>query len=174
MVLIGLGANLPHPEYGDARSTLEAALAVLEERGIRVAARSRWFRSAPVPPSDQPWFINGVAALETDLGPVDLLAQLHDIENAFGRVRREPNAPRRVDLDLLDYDGRVREGGEGDSRRAGPTLPHPRMAERAFVLLPLADVAPGWRHPVTGRPLEKLIEDLPGDQIAEPVGEREA
>lgn len=156
MILIGLGANLDSPRHGPPAATLEAALAALAAAGVTVAARSRWWRSAPVPVSDQPWFVNGVARLETPLGPADLLALLHRVEAEFGRVRSIPNAPRVLDLDLLDYDGLV--------RGAAPILPHPRLAERAFVLLPLQDVAPGWRHPVSGLGLEALIAALPSGQ----------
>ena len=160
-VLIGLGANLQHPCHGGPRATLEAALARLEAPGLRIRARSRWYRSAPVPASDQPWFVNGVAALDTALEPAALLAQLHAVEADFGRRRGRRNAARTLDLDLLDYRGRVSPPG------AQPELPHPRMAGRAFVLLPLAEVAPGWRHPVSGLGLEALIAGLPADQQTE-------
>ncbi len=165
-VLIGLGANLSHPRHGGPRATLEAALAGLEGSDIRIHARSRWYRSAPVPASDQPWFVNGVAALETALEPAVLLARLHELEAAFGRRRGQRNAARTLDLDLLDFRGRISEPGER------PELPHPRLAGRAFVLLPLAEVAPGWRHPVSGQRIEAMIADLPLDQRAEPLEER--
>ncbi|MDJ0945092.1 MAG: 2-amino-4-hydroxy-6-hydroxymethyldihydropteridine diphosphokinase [Kiloniellales bacterium] len=157
-VLIGLGANLDHPEHGGPKETLEAALGRLEEAALRILARSRWYRSAPVPASDQPWFVNGVAAVETVLEPAALLARLHALEADFGRRRAVRNAARTLDLDLLDYRGRVSPSG------ALPELPHPRLAGRAFVLLPLAEVAPGWRHPVSGLGLKALIARLPADQ----------
>lgn len=161
MILVALGANLASPVHGPPEATLEAALAALDAAGITILKRSPWYRSAPVPRGDQPWYINGVASVRTALGPDALLAQLHRIEQAFGRTRRERNEPRVLDLDLLDYDGMVRQGGG-----AGPALPHPRMHERAFVLLPLRDVAPDWRHPVTGTGLAALIAALPeGQQI---------
>ena len=92
-------------------------------------------KAPPWPPSDQPWYANAVVRLETRLDPVALLARLHAVERAFGRVRSVPNAPRALDLDLIDHDGSLR--GEG-----APLLPHPRMATRAFVLLPLSELAP--------------------------------
>ena len=110
-----------------------------------------------MPPSDQPWFVNGVARVETALEPAALLAALHRVEAAFGRVRGVPNAARTLDLDLLAYGDRVAAPAPGGS---GPILPHPRMTERAFVLLPLADVAPAWYHPATGRSLAELIQSL--------------
>jgi len=163
-ILIGLGANLPSPEHGRPAQTLEAALSVLAERGLRIKARSRWWESAPVPLSDQPWYVNGVVEVETGLGPEALLELLHAVEAGFGRVRSVPNAPRLLDLDLLAYGDQVLTGPEG------PLLPHPRMAERAFVLWPLSEVCPAWRHPVTGRGLAELIAALGPGQIVRPLG----
>jgi 2-amino-4-hydroxy-6-hydroxymethyldihydropteridine diphosphokinase len=158
MILIGLGANLPSA-LGPPQATLEAALAALEKGGVAVLARSPWYRSAPVPPSDQPWYVNGVASIATALGPVELLALLHQVEAGIGRERRTRNEPRAVDLDILDYDGR--------KRSEAPVLPHPRMQGRGFVLLPLRDVAPGWRHPASGAGLADLIAALPKNQRTE-------
>jgi len=157
-ILVALGANLPSERFGGPRETLEAALAELERRGVRVLRRSRWYETAPVPAADQPWYVNGVAAVETELGPEALLAVLHAIEAEFGRVRAERNAPRVLDLDLVAYGALVRPGPDA------PILPHPRAAERAFVLLPLAEVVPGWRHPACGETVEALIARLPADQ----------
>jgi 2-amino-4-hydroxy-6-hydroxymethyldihydropteridine diphosphokinase len=162
-ILIGLGANLPSPEHGPPVATLEAALAALASRGLRIRARSRWWESAPVPVSDQPWYVNGVIEVETSLAPEALLALLHEVEAGFGRLRSVPNAPRILDLDLLAYGSLVREGS------APPLLPHPRMAERAFVLHPLAEIRPGWRHPATGLGLPQLIARLSSDQIVRPL-----
>ena len=163
MILIGLGANLASPEFGAPPASLEAALRMLSERGLRVVARSRWYRSAPVPPSDQPWFVNGVVAVETALEPAALLAVLHGVEARFGRVRSERNAARVLDLDLLAYDQCVSREGET------PILPHPRLHERAFVLQPLAEIASDWRHPRLGRTLAALIADLALGANAEPI-----
>jgi 2-amino-4-hydroxy-6-hydroxymethyldihydropteridine diphosphokinase len=163
MIFVGLGANLPSPMLGPPRPVLEAALAALPAQGITVAARSRWYESAPVPVSDQPWYVNGVARVETDLAPAALLAVLHEIERQFGRVRRTVNEARILDLDLLAYDGLVEAGP--------PVLPHPRLHERAFVLLPLRDVAPDWRHPVTGATVEDLLRHMPPGQVTRLVAE---
>jgi 2-amino-4-hydroxy-6-hydroxymethyldihydropteridine diphosphokinase len=147
---VGLGANL-----GDARATLEnafAALAALPD--TRLTARSAFYVTAPVDAAG-PDFTNAVAALDTGLPPHDLLAQLQRIENAAGRERPYRNAPRTLDLDLLLY---------GDERIAGPTLtvPHPRMRERAFVLVPLAEIAPALvsaaqLQSVQGQRLRRLV-----------------
>lgn len=155
MILVALGANLPS-RFGPPQATLEAALARLEGAGVRVLARSPWYLTAPVPASDQPDYVNGVARVETALDAAALLAELHAVEAEFGRVRTVANAARAIDLDLIAY-------GD-DVRTEAPVLPHPRMHERAFVLLPLADVAPGWVHPVLGRSVADLIAALPPGQ----------
>lgn len=134
----------------------------LERRGGRLERLSPWYRSAPVPASDQPWYVNAVAEISTDLSSDDLLAQMHVVEEAFGRVRSVTNAPRLIDLDLLDFRGEIAAGGPGKA-----ILPHPRLAERAFVLRPLADLAPDWRHPLTGIPISALVAALPANQVIE-------
>lgn len=160
MILLGLGANLPSERHGPPRETLLAALTALEAACVRILARSRWYDSAAWPDPSQPRYWNAVVALETALDPVSLLALLHRVEGGLGRARGVRNAPRTVDLDLLDYDGLVRNGPEA------PILPHPRIAERGFVLLPLRDIAPNWLHPVTGASVDGLISALPvGEDI---------
>ncbi|HEV2678031.1 MAG TPA: 2-amino-4-hydroxy-6-hydroxymethyldihydropteridine diphosphokinase [Aliidongia sp.] len=161
MIYVALGANLPSPIHGLPRATLEAALGALGQSGLRVAARSAWYETAPVPVSDQPWYVNGVARIETMLGPADLLECLHRIEAAFGRVREVVNAPRVLDLDLLAC---------GDMISVGwPLLPHPRLHERAFVLRPLADVAPGWRHPLLGLDIAAMLAAIGPEQTTRPL-----
>lgn len=161
MILLGLGANLPS-RVGPPVVTLEAALKALEAGGVKIVAHSRWYRTAPVPVSDQPWFVNGVARVETGLAPADLLALMQKIELSFGRQRGIPNAARTLDLDILDYEGRIEVGP--------PVLPHPRMDTRAFVLLPLTEIAPNWRHPISGRRVTELLAQLPADiQCPEPL-----
>jgi 2-amino-4-hydroxy-6-hydroxymethyldihydropteridine diphosphokinase len=157
-VYIGLGANLPSPEHGTPRETLEAAMRTLEARGLTIVARSGFYESEPVPVSDQPWYLNAVVEVATDLDAPATLALLHSVENAFGRVRAVRNEPRVLDLDLLDHRGIAREGPDS------PVLPHPRLTDRAFVLLPLRDIAPQWRHPVSGRTVGELLESLPEGQ----------
>ena len=161
-VFIGLGANLAHSRYVTPRATLEAALADLARRGIPAVRVSPWYRTAPVPASDQPWYVNAVAELAPNLTADALLAQLHAVEETFGRVRSVPNAARLIDLDLLDFRGEIAPGRPGKA-----TLPHPRLAGRAFVLRPLADLSPQWRHPVTGATIGALVASLPADQIIE-------
>jgi 2-amino-4-hydroxy-6-hydroxymethyldihydropteridine diphosphokinase len=157
-VYIGLGANLPSPKHGTPRETLEAAMRALEARGLAMVARSPIYESEPVPVSDQPWYLNAVIEVATDRPALEVLALLHSVENAFGRVRAIRNEPRVLDLDLLDHRGDVREGPDA------PILPHPRLVDRAFVLLPLRDIAPDWRHPRSGRTIAELLESLPQGQ----------
>jgi 2-amino-4-hydroxy-6-hydroxymethyldihydropteridine diphosphokinase len=160
VILVGIGASLPAPDGTPPRETCARAAALLGEiPGLRLAALSRWWESAPVPAMPgAPWFVNGVARLEGETAPEALLDGLQAIEARFGRTRPYPNAPRTLDLDLLDHHGAV---------IATPrlTLPHPRMTDRAFVLRPLAEVAPGWRHPVTGAAVGELVAALPAQEI---------
>lgn len=146
---IGLGANL-----GDARAALRAAVqAMAGLPGTRLLCLSSLYRSAPVD-AGGPDYLNAVAALDTRLEPMELLHALQAIELAAGRERPYRNAPRTLDLDLLLY---------GEQRIASRELsvPHPRLAERAFVLLPLAELRPGWATPeqlqaVAGQRIERV------------------
>jgi 2-amino-4-hydroxy-6-hydroxymethyldihydropteridine diphosphokinase len=160
LLLIGIGGNLASPRFGAPVDTLSAALVVLEAEGIQVATRSAWYRTEPVPRSDQPWFVNAVASLTTHLAAPDLLAVLQAVEERFGRVRSERNASRVLDLDLLDHRGQV-------TQTASLVLPHPRLHQRRFVLLPLAEIAPDWRHPLSGLTAKQLLSRLAAKQPIE-------
>ncbi|HWE05679.1 MAG TPA: 2-amino-4-hydroxy-6-hydroxymethyldihydropteridine diphosphokinase [Rhizomicrobium sp.] len=157
MILIALGANLPSPA-GPPRATLEAALHELRRRNISVPARSNFYKSRAWPDPREPCFINAVAEIEAKQTPRELLVLMREIEIMFGRTITRRNAPRTLDLDLLDYNGLVEAGT--------PILPHPRLQERAFVLVPLSDVAPDWRHPVSGLGVRTLIAALPSEATA--------
>lgn len=155
MILIALGANLISPVYGAPQQTLEAALDKLRANGCKIVRQSSWYQTKPVPASDQPDFINAVIAVETAHDPQTLLLLLHKIEIEMGRVRSVPNAARILDLDLLAFNDLIRTPPE-----APPNLPHPRMTERRFVLEPLCEIAPKWRHPVSGRSCRELLAHL--------------
>jgi 2-amino-4-hydroxy-6-hydroxymethyldihydropteridine diphosphokinase len=160
MILIGIGGNIASPRFGPPRNTLTAALVALEREGIGIVARSGWYRSEPVPSSNQPWFVNAVASLTTEFGARALLAVMQAIETRFGRVRGPPNAARILDLDLLDHRGQVME-------TPSLILPHPRLHQRRFVLAPLAEIAPNWRHPLLGMTAGQLLAQLGADQQIE-------
>jgi 2-amino-4-hydroxy-6-hydroxymethyldihydropteridine diphosphokinase len=150
---IGMGSNLPS-NAGPSDATLAAAVARLAAFG-RIAARSSLYSTAPVGFRDQPRFTNAVVALETELAPHALLAALLDLERAFGRNRSEgfQNGPRTLDLDILLM-------GEIDSSEPGLQIPHPRLAERAFVLIPLNEIAPAAVHPVHRKTVAQLLDSL--------------
>ncbi len=159
LAFIALGANLPSPA-GPPDATLAAALERIASLG-RIASRSSLYSTAPVGVADQPRFLNAVLALETSLPPRDLLNALLSIERLFGRDRSSAplNGPRTLDLDLLLHDDLVLSD-------PGLEIPHPRLAERAFVLVPLAEIAPALRVPLSGVSVSQLLANLPA---AEPT-----
>jgi 2-amino-4-hydroxy-6-hydroxymethyldihydropteridine diphosphokinase len=160
MLLVAVGSNLCDAYGRPPAATCAWAVEKVESiEGLHLEAVSRWYLTAPEPPSGQPEYVNGVARLSGEIEPEALLAGLHAIEAEAGRVRSIPNAARVLDLDLLAVDGEVRSG-------PGLVLPHPRLAERAFVLYPLCDVAPEWRHPVLGRTAAELRDRVGPGGIA--------
>jgi 2-amino-4-hydroxy-6-hydroxymethyldihydropteridine diphosphokinase len=142
VVVIALGSNLPGG-YGSSESLLEAALARFPEVGLKVLKRSSQWRSAAWPDPDGPEYRNAVALVEANAGPAGVLAALLKLEAELGRERWARNAPRTLDLDLIAYGRRVLD-------EPGLVVPHPRAHERLFVMGPLAQIAPAWRHPVLG------------------------
>ncbi len=160
MILLGLGANLDSPA-GPPVITIASSLGAMAAQRIRVLKVSPFYRTPAWPDPSDPPYVNAVALVQTPLGPAGLLEALHAIEAAFGRERIRPNAPRTLDLDLIDYDGRVEAGP--------PVLPHPRAADRIFVLKPLADVAPRWVHPVSHKSIANLLAGFPETDLAAAV-----
>lgn len=141
-VIVALGCN-DKGVWSSCRHALDAVLARFRSEGLDVVARSSWWRSMAWPDPADPAFLNGVVIVRTEHGPHELMQALGRIEDAFGRRRSTRNAPRTLDLDLIAY-GRE----QGDC--GGLILPHPRAAERRFVMGPLAEIAPDWVHPAGG------------------------
>jgi len=165
-ILLGLGANLSS-NVGSPLQTLQAAIEAMPAMGITPGRCSSFYQTAAIAPDAQPPYVNAVISVETAHSAADLLAQLHALEALFGRTRKQRWGSRSLDIDLLDYRGEVvpltGERAWGPAGGPGPrplTLPHPMMAKRAFVLVPLAEIAPSWRHPVTGESAQTLLERL--------------
>ncbi len=174
VIYIGIGSNLSSEHHGSSMAICRMAVDHLSAYG-QVVLCSPWYESAPVPICDQPWFVNGVVGYQTTLEPAALLDRLHEVEARFGRVRHQRNEARVLDLDLLAYGDRVipsihmQAGHEDEKQIDDLAIPHPRMHQRAFVLLPLRDVAPDWVHPATGQSISDLIESLPDGQDIRPM-----
>lgn len=166
MILVALGSNT-QSRYGPPAATVRAAIEALGRPpvGADIVSVSRLFSSPAWPDPSDPPYVNAVVAIRTALTPTALMAALHEAEAAFGRERRARNAPRTLDLDIVDFNGQV------EALPGGPILPHPRAHERAFVLAPLLDVAPDWRHPVTGVSGQVLLAGAQAaGSLATPLG----
>jgi len=160
-IVVALGCN-DCGVWRDCREALEAALGRVRAEGIDVVARSSWWRSAAWPDPTDPPFLNGVVIVRTEHGPHELMAALGRIEEAFGRQRAAANAPRTLDLDLIAYG---RTAGDLD----GLILPHPRAAVRKFVMGPLAEIAPGWVHPLTKQTAAQAADQAEVGRDARPT-----
>ncbi len=159
---MALGGNLPggHPSV---EALLREALTRFGPAGLQLNQVSSFWRSTAWPDPSAPPYLNGVAIVETELAPEAVLQALLGIERSFGRERGQPNAPRTLDLDLIDYDGLVLD-------RPGLRLPHPRAHERLFVMGPLAEIEPDWRHPVHRATAAELERRAPIGRDARPDG----
>ena len=148
-VFLSLGSNL-----GDRAANLRRALAELASASLEVRQVSSFYKTQPVDFGAQPWFLNCVAEVGTLLMPMQLLRTLKTIERALGRRPGVPRGPRPIDIDILLY-------GDLVMRSAALTIPHARMSERRFVLVPLRELAPRLRHPVTQRDVVQMLADTP-------------
>ncbi|KUJ85086.1 2-amino-4-hydroxy-6-hydroxymethyldihydropteridine pyrophosphokinase [Ruegeria marisrubri] len=177
-IVLALGGNLDLRQSGP-EVTLRQALIALEQEGLVIRQVSRFFATPCFPAGAGPDYVNAAALVESDMTPHTLLDLLHRVEHQFGRARVQRWGMRTLDLDVIcwedlvlpdrqEYD-RWRTLPQAEQIRATPNqliLPHPRLQDRAFVLVPMADIAPEWRHPVLGRTVSELLEDLPAEDVA--------
>lgn len=155
-IIVAYGSNLPTSFPSEQLSASQAFATVvkaLQDKGLKVTKISRLWRSRAWPDPNDPPYINAALAVDTHLQPIELMKSLHEVERDAGRVRDgRPNRPRVVDLDLIAYGREVLDGS------GGLHLPHPRAAERLFVMGPIRDILPQWRHPVLNETAESLYE----------------
>ena len=156
-VFIGLGSNV-----GDRESNLRKAMELLKEK-MKLVKVSSMYETEPMYLKDQPWFVNCVAKLETDLTPKELLVYLKDIERRLGRQKSVGYGPRSIDLDILFYGNEIVE--ESDLK-----IPHPRLHERRFVLVPLVEIEPGRVHPIYRRSASTLLANLNSNESVRKLG----
>ena len=153
-IYIALGANLSNP-----KDTFPKAIEAMRERGVELIACSGLWQSPAWPPgSDAPDYINAVISVRFDGPPQDMLSILHEVERDHGRIRSVRNAPRTLDLDILDFKGQLVETAE-------LSIPHPRMLSRGFVLMPLSQIAPDWSDPLGGENIMSHIAKLPVSEV---------
>ena len=150
---LSLGSNV-----GDRRQNLRRAIELLQNEGTRVLRRSSLYETEPQDLKSQPWFLNAVAEIETNLFPMQLLNRIHKIERSLGRKQTVSKGPRPIDIDILLF-------GSAIMNTAELQIPHPRLSERRFVLQPLLELAPALRHPVTGRPMHELLAATAGQIV---------
>jgi 2-amino-4-hydroxy-6-hydroxymethyldihydropteridine diphosphokinase len=158
MIIIGIGANLKSDLYNSIIEACETSLQLIKKSNIDVICQSSWYETEPIPASSQSNFINGVISVKTQLSNLDLLKVLLSIETKMGRRRSKKNAARIIDLDLIAYHDDII-----DSELL--TLPHPRLFQRAFVVKPIFEIAPDWRHPVLGVEVGALLPALANQKI---------
>ena len=159
-IYLSLGSNMGHREQYIAR-----AMEALGACGVRVVQKSSLYETEPVETTSKEWFLNCVVKAETDLLPPQLMHTLLDIERALGRRRRVLRGPRFIDMDILFYEDRVMSSKQLE-------IPHPRMAERRFVLVPFAEIAPEARHPVFKKTIAELLADTPDRSEVRPYQEK--
>ncbi|WP_461403921.1 2-amino-4-hydroxy-6-hydroxymethyldihydropteridine diphosphokinase [Falsiruegeria mediterranea] len=177
--VIALGGNLPF-QGDDPKVTLRQAVDRAAKTGLVIREISRFYRTPCFPPGAGPDYVNAAVRVETELSPAGLLQLLHDVEHEFGRARAQRWGMRTLDLDILLFDDLVLPNLEVFERwhglpleeqvRATPEqliLPHPRLQDRAFALIPARDVAPHWVHPVSGKTIEQMCAELPEDAVVE-------
>ncbi len=157
MIYIGIGSNLNGKKNETPLQNCKKALIELKKE-VNICKISSWYKSAPVPASNQSWYINGVAEISTNKSSIDLLDFILNIEEIFGRVRKKKNESRILDLDIIDYKKEILY------KKKKIIIPHPRMHQRSFVLQPLNELNPKWTHPITKKGIKELIMNLKNKQ----------
>ena len=156
MIILGLGSNLPS-KYGDRFANINLAISSLESYGIKVIKRSSFYKSPSYPDKENPEFINVVILVETYLPPVDLMSVLTFIEEKLERKRIKKNDPRTCDIDIIDYNSQILNLKYNN---LDFTVPHKELTSRNFVLYPLREISPMWKHPKTKETINNLIQKL--------------
>ncbi len=177
LIIVALGANVMS-DAGNPHETLQIALKLINQRNFDFLRVSSWWRTPAIPAESGDDFVNAVATFRCGLQPLDILKQLHEVEAELGRVRQKRWEPRSCDLDLIahgdqiapDYAEVERLMALGLTAMDQPPpdqliLPHPRMHERGFVLAPMAEVAPDWRHPILGKTTAEMLASLPAEHL---------
>jgi 2-amino-4-hydroxy-6-hydroxymethyldihydropteridine diphosphokinase len=153
LIYIGIGSNLNGKNNETPLQNCKKALVELKKE-VNICKISSWYKSEPIPVSNQPWFINGVIEISTNKSSLDLLKFILSIEEVFGRVRKKKNEARILDLDIIDYKKKILY------IKNKLIIPHPRMHERSFVLQPLSELNPKWMHPIKKKGIKELIRNL--------------
>ena len=157
MILIAVGSNLSTETYGSPLKNCLKSV-ILLRRNFFVNKVSKFYKTEPIPKSNQPWYVNGVVEIKTNLYPLDVLKKLFSIENHFKRIRKRKNEPRTIDLDLISYNRLI-------FKNNSLTLPHPRMHKRMFVIKPLCDINQKWEHPIFKDKAVNLLKKLANQKI---------
>ena len=157
-IIIAIGGNIKSTDGLHPIDVGQKAIKLFEDFFIFVEKKSRWYISDPIPISDQPKYFNSVIVAKTSLNEFETLNILHKIENKLGRIRNKVNESRVIDLDLIAYHDDIIESNV-------LTLPHPRLFQRAFVVKPILEIAPNWRHPVLGVSIGALLPPLANQKI---------
>ena len=159
MILLGLGSNLSS-SFGDRFQNIDLAVSALEEYGIKLKKRSSYYESVSYPNKKNPRFINIIIEIETHLLPEDLASVLIFIEESLERKRKEKNDPRTCDIDIIDYNSQIIDF---KYKNLDFTVPHKKLIYRNFILYPLREILPNWKHPKTKELVSALIKNLPNE-----------
>ncbi len=165
MIYIGIGSNLNGKNNETPLQNCKKALKEIKKE-VNISKVSSWYKSEPVPVSNQPWFVNTVIEISTNKSSLDLLKFILNIEENFGRIRVKKNEARIIDLDIIDYKKKI------IYKKNELITPHPRMHERSFVLFPLSELSPKWVHPIKKKGIQELINNLKDRQKILKISEK--